>query len=111
MLMLLQDEEWAQWSDREIGRQCAVSYEFVRKLRPDLSTLTDAPRTVSRGGTVYPMKPRGSSPKPAEPAPAASAPLKVALSKATVTAEADLLSNLSPFALLQFYRDAGGAVC
>ena len=34
---LLRDEEWAAWSDREIGRRCAVSDVFVGKVRADLS--------------------------------------------------------------------------
>lgn len=83
VFMLLQDEEWAQWSDREIGRQCAVSHEFVRKLRPDLSTLTDAPRTVARGGTVYEMKPRGGA-KPVEPEPSAPPWLSLSSSRRPV---------------------------
>lgn len=73
VLILIEDEEWSKWSDREISRQCAVSHEFVRKLRPDLSTLTDAPRTVSRGGNVYTMDTaaigRRSAEAPADPAP------------------------------------------
>jgi len=32
--VLLADEEWSKWSDREIARRCQVSHEFVRKLRP-----------------------------------------------------------------------------
>ncbi|HMN26640.1 MAG TPA: hypothetical protein PKE45_00690 [Caldilineaceae bacterium] len=34
---LLRDEEWGQWSDREIARRCAVSQPFVSKLRIELS--------------------------------------------------------------------------
>jgi hypothetical protein len=33
---LLRDEEWGQWSNREIARRCAVSQPFVSKLRTDL---------------------------------------------------------------------------
>src|SRR5262245_56730796 len=32
--IMLADEEWAQWSDREIARRCAVSQPFVSGLRP-----------------------------------------------------------------------------
>ena len=33
VMMLLNDPEWSQWSDREIGRRCAVSDRFVNSLR------------------------------------------------------------------------------
>ena len=33
VMMLLNDPEWSQWSDREIGRRCNVDHTFVGKLR------------------------------------------------------------------------------
>ena len=33
VMTLLGDEEWSQWSNREIGRRCGVSPEFVNRLR------------------------------------------------------------------------------
>jgi hypothetical protein len=33
VMLLLMDEEWSQWSDREIARRCAVSHPFVAKIR------------------------------------------------------------------------------
>ena len=33
---LLTDEEWGQWSDREIARRCAVSHPYVGKLRAEI---------------------------------------------------------------------------
>ncbi|NJN74859.1 MAG: ParB N-terminal domain-containing protein [Limnothrix sp. RL_2_0] len=33
---LLEDEEWASWSDREISRRCAVSNKFVGDVRRSL---------------------------------------------------------------------------
>lgn len=33
VLRLLMDEEWGQWSDREIARRCHVSHPFVAKIR------------------------------------------------------------------------------
>jgi len=36
---LLEDEEWSQWSDREIARKCEVSNPFVSKLRKSLLTV------------------------------------------------------------------------
>lgn len=61
VLMLLQDEEWSQWSDREIGRQCVVDGKTVTRLRDELGQQhlrksADAARTVSRGGKVYSME-------------------------------------------------------
>jgi hypothetical protein len=35
--MLLQDEEWGRWSDREIARRCKVSHPMVAKLRAELA--------------------------------------------------------------------------
>ena len=35
--VLLSDEEWAKWSDREISRKCGVHHEMVGRLRKDLS--------------------------------------------------------------------------
>lgn len=34
---LLQDEEWSQWSDREIARRCEVTHPFVSKMRSNLT--------------------------------------------------------------------------
>ena len=31
--MLLEDEEWKNWSDREIARQCKVSNTFVMNIQ------------------------------------------------------------------------------
>lgn len=35
VVLLLQDEEWSQWSDREIARRCGVSHTFVSNLRAE----------------------------------------------------------------------------
>ena len=37
VLMLAQDSEWGNWSDREIAKQCKVSQPFVSKLRHELT--------------------------------------------------------------------------
>ena len=52
---LLNDEEWAKWSDSEIARRAAVSNHFVSNLRTELSmnrSKIDA-RTVTRAGSTY----------------------------------------------------------
>lgn len=55
VLTLLNDAEWAAWSDREIARQCAVSHEFVRKVRP-VTVNVDSERTyTTKHGTVAKM--------------------------------------------------------
>lgn len=69
---LLEDEEWAAWSDREIARRCSVDHKFVGKLRPDLVTgdipSDAASRTfTTRHGTVAKMDTAriGRAPTPA----------------------------------------------
>ncbi len=37
VMRLLKDEEWSQWSDREIARQCKVAHPTVGKLRQSLT--------------------------------------------------------------------------
>lgn len=58
VLRLLQDEEWGQWSDREIARRCHVSHPFVAKMRNKLMTgNVSSERTyVTRHGTVATMR-------------------------------------------------------
>lgn len=34
---LLKDEEWSQWSDREIARRCGVTNRFVSNIRDELT--------------------------------------------------------------------------
>jgi hypothetical protein len=40
VMVLLDDPEWSQWSDREIGQRAGVSAPFVGSLRPSLETVT-----------------------------------------------------------------------
>jgi hypothetical protein len=37
VLTLLNDAEWSKWSDREIARQCAVHFNYVGRLRKDVT--------------------------------------------------------------------------
>ncbi len=37
VMTLLQDEEWAKWSDREIARRCKVDHKTVGKIRTSLT--------------------------------------------------------------------------
>lgn len=55
VLTLLNDPEWAAWSDREIARQCGVGNKFVGDVRKSICVPnTDSvERTVTRNGTTY----------------------------------------------------------
>lgn len=57
VLALLHDDEWRQWSDREIARRCAVSNRFVGDVRAELSVNGSQMETrrVVRQGTEYDM--------------------------------------------------------
>jgi hypothetical protein len=61
VLLLLEDEEWRHWSDREIARVAVVSHEFVRTQRARLSVnrCQMGERTVRRGTTTYSMSTSG----------------------------------------------------
>ena len=53
---MLEDEEWSQWSDREIARRADVSNRFVSNLRQELSvngSQMPTTRTVERNGQTY----------------------------------------------------------
>lgn len=56
---LLQDEEWKQWSDREIARRTGVHHDTVGRLRAELSggiRQIDEERKVNRGSSTYTQK-------------------------------------------------------
>ena len=40
VMMLLNDAEWSQWSDRSIANHCKVTHPFVAKLRAEVVTVT-----------------------------------------------------------------------
>lgn len=73
---LLNDPEWAGWSDREISRRAGVGAPFVATLRPAIcNPITDSPtqRRVERNGTIFTQDTSniGKRPTPApEKAPA-----------------------------------------
>lgn len=75
---LLKDEEWVGWSDREIGRQCAVDHKTVGRLREEHLGNSPDRRTVERSGTTYQQATanigrRVATAEPAESAPPAEA--------------------------------------
>jgi hypothetical protein len=55
VLTLLNDEEWSQWSDREIARKCEVSDRMVNKYRQEVTANLSQikPRKVKRGDQEY----------------------------------------------------------
>lgn len=56
VLTMLNDQDWAAWSDREIARRCAVGADMVGRLRPEPSVAErQIDRTVERNGKTYTM--------------------------------------------------------
>lgn len=56
VMVLLNDEEWSAWSDREIARRAAVHHDLVGRMRGELSggkRQIEPVRTVERNGTIY----------------------------------------------------------
>ena len=54
---ILRDPEWNRWSDRQIGKQCAVDHKTVAKVRSELTGEFPTERTYkTRHGTVATMK-------------------------------------------------------
>jgi hypothetical protein len=57
VLKLLKDEQWSQWSDREIARQCKVDHKTVARIRGGLSgeipQIENPIRKVTRSGKTY----------------------------------------------------------
>jgi hypothetical protein len=84
VILLLMDEEWRQWSDREIARRCAVSHPFVGKIRAAWDQQRARPsgngyqipetRTVQRAESVYTMDTAGIGARPEPPASAHGTP-------------------------------------
>jgi len=72
VMRLLNDEEWSQWSDREIARRARVSNRFVTNLRNDPSVnrsqIDDTTRSATRNGVTYTID--TSNIGKAQPAPA-----------------------------------------
>lgn len=68
VLTLLNDEEWGQWSDREIARRCEVSDRMVNKYREEVTanlSQLESTRKVKRGDQEYTVDTSniGSNPK------------------------------------------------
>lgn len=71
--MLLSDPEWRGWGDREIARRCGVHFNFVAKVRGEVTITPNdsepAERTyTTKHGTQAQMR-TGNIGRRAEPAP------------------------------------------
>lgn len=53
---LLRDDEWSQWSDREIARRCSVNDKTVAKVRAELSPATADFRSENPTERTYTTK-------------------------------------------------------
>jgi len=72
VLILLTDEEWSQWSDREIANKCHVSHPFVSKIREELAPTEEKPKEkkfTNKQGNTSVMKTGNIGKKKEEPAP------------------------------------------
>ncbi|ULR43653.1 hypothetical protein [Rhizobium sp. K102] len=82
VLAMLRDPEWSKWSDREIGKRCAVDHKTVGKVRSELTGDFLTERTyTTRHGTVATM-----TVQQAEPAPRGGSMVDRMLSTATTEA-------------------------
>lgn len=55
VLVLLNDEEWSKWSDREIARRCCVGADMVGRLRP-ADTVVERQYIHPKTGTISTMQ-------------------------------------------------------
>jgi ParB/Sulfiredoxin domain len=62
VILMLGDEEWRDWSNREIARRCVVDEGLVRQVRKELSAddpqIASGKHKVCRGDTVYVQRPK-----------------------------------------------------
>jgi len=55
VVVMLNDIEWSEWSDRDIAKQCKVSHPFVAKIRKDMGAQRDEVKSM-RGDTEVKLK-------------------------------------------------------
>ena len=73
--IMLQDEEWVQWSDREIGRQCGVDHKTVAAARADLVERGEIPHVDVRTDSTGRQQPVVRVPAPATSEPETPSPI------------------------------------
>lgn len=60
VMVMLNDEAWARWSDREIARRCSVGHAMVSEMRPASLSSVDSERTYrTKHGTTSTMNVAG----------------------------------------------------
>ncbi len=66
VLMLLADDEWSEWSNREIARQCRVDHKTVEAVRSRNASLGNSPvrKARTKHGTVTKMDTTNIGSKP-----------------------------------------------
>lgn len=77
---LLRDDEWRQWSDREIARRCGVDHAFVGKLRAELTgdnhqSTGGTPRKGGDGRIIDTANIGTNQPRRTDPQPRAARPV------------------------------------
>jgi hypothetical protein len=61
VLLMLDDPEWRQWSDRDLASRCMVSHTFVNRIRQEMNEantepVTEEKRKYQRGGKTRTMR-------------------------------------------------------
>lgn len=93
--ILLSDEEWSKWSDREIARVCGVGNKFVGDVRASICVPnTDAPavRLVERNGKKYEQNVTNIGRAEPAPAPPAAPEPDITEEKAPAAAPGEMLA-------------------
>ncbi len=73
--VLLADDEWGSWGDREVARACNVSHTFVAKLRKTSNSPTSGNvATPAAGASIPKPTPSASRARPIVAAPPSSPP-------------------------------------
>lgn len=71
IIIMLRDEEWRQWSDREIAKKCKVSHPLVAKIREELypkeEDKKEEKKFTTKHGTTSTMKTGNIGKKKEEP--------------------------------------------
>lgn len=74
VLTLLEDAEWAKWSQSKIAKHCSVTPEYVSRLKAkegvSIDRSIDSVRTVERSGTTYEQNTANIGKKKTETPPA-----------------------------------------
>lgn len=62
--VMLADEEWAKWSNREIARRCGVSLDLVNRVRQEMGDAGGMRTYITRWGTPAQMNVSGRGSQP-----------------------------------------------